>query len=157
MKDQEVTENSRHYEVVFMVHPDQSEQVPAMVEKYSTIIKQNAGKIHRLEDWGRRPLAYPIAKMMKAHYVLMNLECEQKAIDELSDAFRYNDAVIRNLVLRVKRAVTEPSPMMKEKEGRTEDAQDREGPSSSAKDRPPVKTLESGSEPQPELEQAKSK
>lgn len=110
----------RHYEVVFLVHPDQSEQVPAMIERYTNIVSQHKGKMHRLEDWGRRPLAYPINKIMKAHYVLMNIECNQQTIDELSDNFRYNDAVIRNLVLRTSRAVTEPSPIAKEKEGRGE-------------------------------------
>ncbi len=114
------SENMRHYEVVFLVHPDQSEQVPAMIERYTNLISQHKGKIHRLEDWGRRSLAYPIDKVMKAHYVLMNIECNQVAIDELSDSFRYNDAVIRNMVLRVERAITEASPMMKEKDMRGE-------------------------------------
>lgn len=118
----------RHYEVVFLVHPDQSEQVPAMIERYTNLINQHKGKIHRLEDWGRRPLAYPINKIMKAHYVLMNIECDQATIDELSDNFRYNDAVIRNMVLRVNRAITEPSPISKEKEGRS----DLEAPASQA-------------------------
>lgn len=113
-------ENLRHYEVVFLVHPDQSEQVPAMIERYSNVISQHNGKVTRLEDWGRRPLAYPINKIMKAHYVLMNIECDQAAIDELSENFRYNDAVIRNMVLRVNRAISEPSPISKEKEGRGE-------------------------------------
>lgn len=110
----------RHYEVVFLVHPDQSEQVPAMIERYSNLITQHKGKVHRLEDWGRRPLAYPINKVMKAHYVIMNIECEKPAIDELSESFRYNDAVIRNMVLRVNRAVSEPSPIFKEKDGRSD-------------------------------------
>jgi small subunit ribosomal protein S6 len=114
------TDNMRHYEVVFLVHPDQSEQVPAMIERYQTLITQKAGKIHRLEDWGRRPLAYPINKVMKAHYVLMNIECDQATINELSDSFRYNDAVIRNMVLRATRPISEPSPISKEKEGRAE-------------------------------------
>jgi len=114
------TENSRHYEVVFLVHPDQSEQVPAMIERYSNLISTHKGKIHRLEDWGRRPLAYPINKVMKAHYVLMNIECDQATVDELSENFRYNDAVIRNMVLRVSRAITDPSPISKEKDGRGE-------------------------------------
>lgn len=114
------SENMRHYEVVFLVHPDQSEQVPAMIDRYRNLISQHKGKIHRLEDWGRRPLAYPINKVMKAHYVLMNIECDQKAINELSDNFRYNDAVIRNMVLRVNRAVTESSPISKDKDGRGE-------------------------------------
>lgn len=110
----------KHYEVVFLVHPDQSEQVPAMIERYSNIITQSKGKIHRLEDWGRRPLAYPIDKILKAHYVLMNIECDIKTKEELSDAFRFNDAVIRNLILNTKKAITEPSPLLKEKEGRSE-------------------------------------
>lgn len=113
-------EPQRNYEVVFLVHPDQSEQVPAMIERYSNLITQHQGKIHRLEDWGRRPLAYPINKVMKAHYVLMNIECDQPTINELSENFRYNDAVIRNMVLRVNRAITNPSPISKEKETRTE-------------------------------------
>jgi small subunit ribosomal protein S6 len=114
------TSNLRHYEVVFLVHPDQSEQVPAMIERYSNLITSHKGKIHRLEDWGRRPLAYPINKIMKAHYVLMNIECDQATVDELSDNFRYNDAVIRNMILRVDHAITEASPVSKEKEGRSE-------------------------------------
>lgn len=113
-------DNSRHYEVVFLVHPDQSEQVPAMIERYSNLITGHKGKIHRLEDWGRRPLAYPINKIMKAHYVLMNIECDQATVDELGDNFRYNDAVIRNMILRVSRAITEPSSISKEKDGRGE-------------------------------------
>jgi small subunit ribosomal protein S6 len=111
-------ENTRHYEVVFLVHPDQSEQVPAMIERYSGLITQHKGKVNRLEDWGRRPLAYPINKVMKAHYVLMNIECDQSVINELSDSFRYNDAVIRNMILQVDHAVTEPSAVAKEKDGR---------------------------------------
>lgn len=113
-------DTQRHYEVVFLVHPDQSEQVPAMIERYTNLITQRSGKVHRLEDWGRRPLAYPINKVMKAHYVLMNIECDQAAIDELSDNFRYNDAVIRNMILRVNRPVTEPSPISKDRDGRGE-------------------------------------
>jgi small subunit ribosomal protein S6 len=107
----------KHYEVVFLVHPDQSEQVPAMIERYSNMVTQRKGTIHRLEDWGRRQLAYPINKILKAHYVLMNIECDKETLDELSNAFRYNDAVIRNLILSVKRAVKDPSPLLKEKEG----------------------------------------
>jgi small subunit ribosomal protein S6 len=103
----------RHYEVVFMVHPDQSEQVPAMIERYRGMIEGGGGAIHRLEDWGRRQLAFPINKVHKAHYVLMNIECGQEILDELENAFRFNDAVIRNMVLTVKKAVTEPSPMAK--------------------------------------------
>lgn len=110
----------RHYEIVFLVHPDQSEQVPAMIERYSNLIAQHKGKIHRLEDWGRRPLAYPINKVMKAHYVLMNIECNQATLNEISENFRYNDAVIRNMIIRVNRAITEPSPISKEREGRAD-------------------------------------
>ena|SRR5579862_824585 len=110
----------KHYEVVFLVHPDQSEQVPGMIERYSNIVTQKKGKIHRLEDWGRRQLAYPIDKILKAHYVLMNIECDKDTLAEISNAFRYNDAVIRNLITTTKRAVTEPSPLLKEKEGRSE-------------------------------------
>jgi small subunit ribosomal protein S6 len=106
----------KHYEVVFMVHPDQSDQVPAMIERYRSMIQSDGGKIHRLEDWGRRQLAFPIAKVHKAHYVLMNIECSQPVLDELTSAFRFNDAVIRNLVLSTKGAVTEISPIMKSKE-----------------------------------------
>ncbi len=104
----------RHYEVVFMVHPDQSEQVPAMIERYRAMIEAGQGKIHRLEDWGRRQLAYPINKIHKAHYVLMNIECGQEVLRELETAFRFNDAVIRSLTLGRKAAVTTPSPLVKE-------------------------------------------
>jgi len=103
----------RHYEIVFLVHPDQSEQVPAMIERYKGIIQADGGRIHRLEDWGRRQLAYPIAKVHKAHYVLMNIECDQKALNELTGAFRFSDAVLRHLVVSMNEAVTEPSPMAK--------------------------------------------
>jgi len=106
----------KHYEVIFLVHPDQSEQVPAMIERYSNIVTQRKGKIHRLEDWGRRQLAYPIDTVLKAHYVLMNIECDKEALTELDNAFRFNDAVIRNLVVSMKRAVTEASPLLKEKD-----------------------------------------
>ncbi len=103
----------RHYEIVFLVHPDQSEQVPAMIERYKGIIAADGGRVHRLEDWGRRQLAYPISKVHKAHYVLMNIECDQKAINELTGAFRFSDAVLRHLVVSMDEAVTEPSPMAK--------------------------------------------
>lgn len=103
----------RHYEVVFLVHPDQSEQVPAMVERYTGMVKEAGGQIHRLEDWGRRQLAYPINKIHKAHYVLMNIECSQAILDELAETFRYNDAVIRNLIIRRNEAITEESFMAK--------------------------------------------
>jgi small subunit ribosomal protein S6 len=103
----------RHYEVVFMVHPDQSEQVGGMVERYTKMIKEAGGAIHRLEDWGRRQLAYPINKIHKAHYVLMNIECGQDVLDELTSIFRYNDAIIRNMVIRRDEAITEVSPIQK--------------------------------------------
>ncbi len=110
----------RHYEIVFLVHPDQSEQVPAMLDRYRTLIEGKGGAIHRLEDWGRRPLAYPINKIHKAHYVLMNIECGQETLNELTSAFRFNDAVIRNLVIVRDEAVTEPSPLVKSKDDREE-------------------------------------
>jgi small subunit ribosomal protein S6 len=104
----------RHYEIVFMVHPDQSEQVPAMIERYTGVITEDGGKVHRLEDWGRRHLAYPINKIHKAHYVLMNIESTSEVVDELTEIFRYNDAIIRSLVVRTKDAVTEASPVKAE-------------------------------------------
>lgn len=103
----------RHYEIIFLVHPDQSEQVPAMIERYRSTIESGGGSIHRLEDWGRRQLEYPINKVHKAHYVLMNIEVGKETLDEIANAFRFNDAVIRNLVIRQDDAVTEPSPMSK--------------------------------------------
>ena len=106
----------RHYEVVFMVHPDQSEQVSAMVSKYTAIIEGSGGKIHRLEDWGRRQLAYIINKLHKAHYMLMNIECSHEALRELESAFRFNDAVVRSLIIRTDKAITEASPLLKEKD-----------------------------------------
>lgn len=109
----------RHYEVVFIVHPDQSEQVPAMIERYRALVTGSGGTVHRLEDWGRRQLAYPIQKIHKAHYVLMNIECSQEALDELELAFKFNDAVLRHLTLQTKDAVVEPSPMMKEEKSKS--------------------------------------
>jgi small subunit ribosomal protein S6 len=106
----------RHYEIVFMVHPDQSDQVPAMIERYRGIIESAKGTVHRLEDWGRRQLAYPIKKLVKAHYVLMNVETDQDALAELEEAFRFNDAVLRHLTVRCDEAYTDPSPMMQERE-----------------------------------------
>ena len=107
----------RHYEIVFLVHPDQSEQVPAMIERYKTLIEGGSkGKIHRLEDWGRRQLAYPIQHLAKAHYVLMNIECEGDVLNELESGFRFNDAVLRHLVVKMDAAETEPSPIMKAKD-----------------------------------------
>ena len=108
----------RHYEIVFIVHPDQSEQVPAMIERYKTLISENQGKIHRLEDWGRRQLAYPINKIHKAHYVLMNIETTPAVLEELETAFRFNDAVLRHLTIQKIAAVTEASPMMKEEKSK---------------------------------------
>ena len=111
----------RHYEIVFLVHPDQSEQVPGMVERYTQAIEKDGGKVHRLEDWGRRQLAYPINKLHKAHYVLINIEAPQAAIDELETSFRYNDVVIRNMIMRTKGAVTEASAMAVAKEDRRDE------------------------------------
>ena len=119
----------RHYEVVFIVHPDQSEQVPGMVERYSTLITSKGGVIHRKEDWGRRQLTFPIQKMNKAHYLLMNIEVDQTTLDELEHAFKFNDAVLRHLTVKMTEAVTAPSPMMREPkpsaEGRDRDRGDR--------------------------------
>lgn len=108
----------RHYEIVFIVHPDQSEQVPAMVERYKNMVTESNGTIHRLEDWGRRQLAYPIDKIHKAHYVLMNIECEPAVVEEIETAFRFNDAVLRHLTVKEKHAITEASPMMKEEKAK---------------------------------------
>ncbi len=109
----------RHYEIVFIVHPDQSEQVPAMVERYKSIVTSRNGQIHRLEDWGRRQMAYPIQKVHKAHYVLMNIECDGETLAELEHSFKFNDAVLRHLTIKMKKAVTTPSPMMKEEKSRS--------------------------------------
>jgi len=117
----------RHYEIVFLVHPDQSEQVPAMIERYRSMVESGGGKVHRLEDWGRRQLAYPLAKMHKAHYVLLNIECSQQTLADIESAFRFNDAVLRHMTVRMDAAVTEPSPLLKAKEER--DERDRSRPS----------------------------
>ena len=109
----------RHYEIVFIVHPDQSEQVPGMVERYRSTVLAKGGKIHRLEDWGRRQMAYPIQKMHKAHYVLMNIECNNETLEELEHAFKFNDAVLRHLTVRMTEAMTTPSPMMKDEKSRS--------------------------------------
>ena len=106
----------RHYEILFLVHPDQSEQVPAMVERYKSSITDGGGTIHRLEDWGRRQLAYPINKIHKAHYILLNIECSQEVLDELTNTFKFNDAILRNLVIRKDSAVTEESPLARSEE-----------------------------------------
>ena len=116
----------RHYEVIFLVHPDQSEQVPAMVDRYRALLESNGGTIHRFEDWGRRQMAYMIEKVYKAHYVLMNIECDGNTLTELNSMFKFSDAVIRNLVVRKSRAITEPSPLAKSKE---ENRGERLGPS----------------------------
>ena len=143
----------RHYEVVFLVHPDQSEQVPAMIERYRAMVESDGGSIHRIEDWGRRQLTYPIHKVHKAHYVLMNVECTNSALDELTSAFKFSDAVIRNLVVRRNSAVTDPSPLAKSKDDRDDDrggrggrrepkgdrrstASDKERPAASGEERP---------------------
>jgi small subunit ribosomal protein S6 len=109
----------RHYEIVFIVHPDQSEQVPAMIERYKSIIAAQGGQVHRLEDWGRRQLAYPIQKLHKAHYVLMNIECNSEVLAELEHGFKFNDAVLRHLIIKMGKAVTTPSPMMKEEKSKS--------------------------------------
>lgn len=132
----------RHYEIVFMVHPDQSEQVPGMIERYTTTITKDGGSVHRLEDWGRRQLTFPIAKVHKAHYILMNVEASNDAMDELTTTFRYNDAVIRNLVIRRDEAVVAESPIMKaekesrERKTRYEDRQSEEKPQQGAAEAP---------------------
>ncbi|NHC08126.1 small subunit ribosomal protein S6 [Azonexus fungiphilus] len=109
----------RHYEICFIVHPDQSEQVPGMVERYRSIVTAKGGSVHRLEDWGRRQLAYPIQKIHKAHYVLMNIECDGETLGELEHSFKFNDAVLRHLTVKMKSAVTTPSPMMKEEKSKS--------------------------------------
>ncbi|HRD49292.1 MAG: 30S ribosomal protein S6 [Candidatus Competibacter sp.] len=118
----------RHYEIVFLVHPDQSDQVQAMVDRYRVMIEEDGGKVHRLEDWGRRQLAYPINKIHKAHYVLMNVECSQTVLDEMQSAFRFNDAVIRNLVIQRDGPETEPSPLIRSRDERDtrDDRDDRD-------------------------------
>lgn len=116
----------RHYEIVFLVHPDQSEQVPGMIDRYSKVVEAGNGKVHRLEDWGRRQLAYPIDKVHKAHYVLMNIECGQDVIDELSSTFRYNDAVLRNLIIKTNEAKTGETPIMKAERSERADKESRE-------------------------------
>ena len=122
----------RHYEIVFIVHPDQSEQVPAMVERYKTLVTTHGGQIHRLEDWGRRQLAYPIQKLHKAHYVLMNIECNGEVLAELEHGSKFNDAVLRHLTIKMKRAVTIPSPMMKEDKSKSMLAAAQEEPAADA-------------------------
>ena len=130
----------RHYEIVFIVHPDQSEQVPGMIERYRTNITTRGGNIHRLEDWGRRQMAYPIQKFHKAHYVLMNIECDQETLNELEHGFKFNDAVLRHLIMKCDTAITTPSPMMKEDKSRDM----MEGAASKA---PPVEAPVAAAEP----------
>ena len=130
----------RHYEVVFLVHPDQSAQVPAMIERYSAAIEEGKGKTHRVEDWGRRQLAYPINKIHKAHYTLMNIECEQPVIDELEKSFRFNDAVIRNIIMRRDEAETGISPLAKSNEKENTDTRPkREAVAAPSKEEAPAK------------------
>ena len=117
----------RHYEIVFIVHPDQSEQVPAMIDRYKALIATGNGVVHRLEDWGRRQLAYPIQKIHKAHYVMLNVEIAQETLDELEHAFKFNDAVLRHLTTKMEHAVTEASPMMKEEKSRSLTPASQEG------------------------------
>ena len=124
----------RHYEICFIVHPDQSEQVPAMIERYKGVIAQRSGIVHRLEDWGRRQLTYPIQKVHKAHYVLMNIECDQDTINELEHSFKFSDAVLRHLIVKMTKAVTAPSPMMKEEKSRS--AMDRGAEAKPAETKP---------------------
>ena len=148
----------RHYEIVFLVHPDQSEQVPAMVERYRKMITGSGGEIHREEDWGRRQLEFPIKKIHKAHYVLLNIECSKEVLDELESAFRFNDAVLRHLTLSRKKAITEKSAMMKEVE-REESAKagDRRPNVSEESDAVAVEEIaEAGAEAEPEVVEAEA-
>ena len=138
----------KHYEIVFLVHPDQSEQVPAMLERYRLGIETRGGKIHRLEDWGRRQLVYPINKIHKAHYILMNIECDQEALDEITNSFRFSDAVLRNLVMSRRKAVTEPSPLAKSKEERDDRASPDEPAAAEAVEA--VETAETAEASEPE-------
>ncbi|MDR3221505.1 MAG: 30S ribosomal protein S6 [Candidatus Accumulibacter sp.] len=140
----------RHYEIVFIVHPDQSEQVPAMIERYKSIIAAQGGQVHRLEDWGRRQLAYPIQKLHKAHYVLMNIECNGEVLAELEHGFKFNDAVLRHLIIKMKKAVTTPSPMMKEEKSKSmmEAREEASEPVDAAAGAEPE------AEPEPEAEEA---
>jgi small subunit ribosomal protein S6 len=132
----------RHYEIAFIVHPDQSDQVPAMIERYKTLVTGRNGAIHRLEDWGRRQLAYPVQKVHKAHYVLMNIECDGETLVELEHAFKFNDAVLRHLTIKTDKAETTPSPMMKEEKSRSFMSQGAQGDAKPAEVRPPVEATE---------------
>ncbi|MFE8072713.1 30S ribosomal protein S6 [Marinobacteraceae bacterium S3BR75-40.1] len=126
----------RHYEIVIMVHPDQSEQVPAMIERYTGLVTDDGGNVHRVEDWGRRQLAYPINKIHKAHYILLNVECSKEVVDELTHNFRFNDAIIRDMVVRMTEAVTEPSPM------KAQDSRDERRSSGEERSRKPAESSE---------------
>jgi len=132
----------RHYEICFLVHPDQSEQVPAMLERYRTMIEEKGGSIHRLEDWGRRQLAYPVIKLHKAHYVLMNIECDNDTLDELESVFRFNDAVLRHLTVRRQVAITEQSEMLKAKEEKDRSSRDHSERRRATTDSSPEKAQE---------------
>jgi small subunit ribosomal protein S6 len=121
----------RHYEIVFIVHPDQSEQVPQMVERYKGVVAARSGIVHRLEDWGRRQLSYPLQKLHKAHYVLMNIECDNETLTELEHSFKFSDAVLRHLIVKMAKAVTAPSPMMKEEKSKS--LMERGGPAAEAR------------------------
>jgi len=126
----------RHYEIVFIVHPDQSEQVPAMVERYKGVIAARSGTVHRLEDWGRRQLTYPIQKVHKAHYVLMNIECDGETLAELEHSFKFSDAVLRHLIVKMPKAVTAPSPMMREEKSKSMMERERGGEGRAAEAKP---------------------
>ena len=121
----------RHYEIVFIVHPDQSEQVPQMVERYKGVVAARSGIVHRLEDWGRRQLSYPLQKLHKAHYVLMNIECDNETLTELEHSFKFSDAVLRHLIVKMAKAVSAPSPMMKEEKSKS--LMERSGPAAEAR------------------------
>lgn len=142
----------RHYEVVFLVHPDQSDQVPAMIERYRAMVENDGGQIHRLEDWGRRQLAYPIKKIHKAHYVLMNIECTQQAREELESAFRFNDAVLRDLIISRPGPDTEPSPMAKSREDKGDREAETRGERSASKREDEVEEREEEPAPADERE-----
>ena len=145
----------RHYEIVFLVHPDQSEQVPAMIDRYKKLIEDAKGTIHRLEDWGRRQLAYQIQKIHKAHYVMMNIECDQATLDELESGFRFNDAVLRNLVIRRKAAITDPSPMAQTEERDSRGRDDR--PNRTSREEKPVAAAPAETKPAEEAKVEETK
>ena len=146
----------RHYEICFLVHPDQSEQVPAMLERYRSMIEEKGGNIHRLEDWGRRQLAYPIIKLHKAHYVLMNIECDGQTLSELEGAFRFNDAVLRHLTIRRKAAITEQSEMLKVKEEKDRSSREYEERRRAAGEKTEEPAEEKAAEPEVEDELAET-